>query len=106
VTGLGHRTSPRVPQGFPLVGDAYRRNVTGLNADAGKGFVGNPNLRRPDLIRIVFDPTRLGKDLLEFLLSEGEYVALAIENNSAGTGGALVECKNILSHKFVLNEIG
>jgi hypothetical protein len=44
--------------------------------------------------------------LLEFFLGEGEYVALAIENNSAGTGGALIECENVLSHGFVLNEVG
>ena len=45
----------------------------------------------PDLLRVVLDPAGLGKDLAELLLRHGANAAARIEENGAGTGGALVE---------------
>jgi hypothetical protein len=87
-----------IPQdgGFALVSDADGCNVFGLRAALGKGFESNRNLRRGDLLGIVFYPTGLGKYLIELALRYGSNFAIAIEQERSRTGGALIECQNVL----------
>src|SRR5579864_4084612 len=43
----------------------------------------------------MFDPSGLGKDLIEFFLSDGADGAILIEQERSGTGSALIEGKNV-----------
>ena len=82
---------------FALVGDPH----------AGDGLVGGPGAggdlglgqRRgddapgvvPDLERVVFDPARLGIDLLVFLVLGGDDLSAPVKHDAARAGGALVD---------------
>jgi hypothetical protein len=48
----------------------------------------------PDVVRIVLDPTRLRKVLLEFALRKSQDPSVAIEYNRARTGRTLIERQN------------
>ena len=55
-------------------------------------------------MRVVLDPSGMGIDLLEFLLGHGTDGALAIEENRAGAGGALVESEDV-RHESLLSAL-
>jgi hypothetical protein len=48
-------------------------------------------LRRPDLGRVVLDPSRPGIDLSEFLLRDGADRSAAVEKNRPGARRALIQ---------------
>jgi hypothetical protein len=87
-----------VPQdcGFALVGDTDGGNILGLCVGSGERFQGDPDLRRRNLLGIVFHPTGLGKYLIELALRDGSHFAIAIEQERSRTGRALIECQNVL----------
>ena len=55
----------------------------------------DPFLGLPNFKGIVLYPARLRKMLRELLLVRGHGLAFAIEQHRPGTGGALVECKDV-----------
>src|SRR5262249_20716592 len=56
----------------------------------------------PDLLRVVLDPTRPGKDLLVLLLGDRDEPGRAIEYETTGRGGALVDRGHELLAHLVL----
>ena len=52
-------------------------------------------LRRPDVARIVLDPSRLGKDLRKLLLRDGDDRARVIEDDRTRASRALVQSENV-----------
>ena len=68
---------------FALVGNADGGNVAGAELRASERFDRDPDLRRPDLVRVVLDPAGARKDLPEFLLRDGGDVAAPVEVNRA-----------------------
>ncbi|MPN11366.1 hypothetical protein SDC9_158667 [bioreactor metagenome] len=77
--------------GFPLVGDAdgeycFRVNVGGVHR-----LLQCPFFRLPDVQRVVLHPAGLGVDLTKGVLSAGDNLPRLIEQDRAGTGGALVQ---------------
>ena len=82
-----------VPQqgGLALVGDADRLDVGGgdtrLDDRAGDDLLDIG----PDLGGVVFDPARLGEDLLVLLLVDGDDPAVLVEDDAAAGRGALVD---------------
>jgi hypothetical protein len=81
--------------GLALVGDADRRHVGRLELGGSQRFLGHGQLRRPDLLRIVLDPTGLGKRLAKLPLGQGHDVARLGEHNGAGRSRALIEGQDI-----------
>ena len=53
---------------------------------------------RPDLLRVVLDPARLGVDLLVFLLIDRDDGPGVVEHHEAGAGRALIEGADISRH--------
>src|SRR4029453_9234404 len=53
---------------------------------------------RPDLLRVVLDPTRLGIDLLVLLLGDADHLAAVVEEHAARASRALVQCCEVLRH--------
>ncbi len=51
------------------------------------------DLAAPDVARIVLDPARLREVLRKFFLRARHGIAVVIEQDRAGTGGALVESR-------------
>ena len=86
-------TGVLVPEqgGLALVGDADRLDVGGgdtrLDDRPGDDLLDV----LPDLIRVVFDPARLGEDLLVLLLVDGDDPAVLVEDDAAAGRGALVD---------------
>src|SRR5437660_563882 len=76
-------------RGLTLVGDANGSRVAGLRSGLSKGLERHRNLRRRDLLRIVFDPSGLRKYLIEFPLSYRAHRSLLIEQESPRTGCGL-----------------
>src|SRR2546423_1434735 len=58
-------------------------------------FLGGVQLRRPDLVRVVLDPARLGKDLAKLLLRRSHDAAAAIEHDRPRAGRALVQGQDV-----------
>ena len=81
--------------GFALVGDADGGDVVCNQVGFAKRVMGDLLLRIPDVGGVVFDPAGLGVELGEFLLGDGLDVAVVVEDNGAGTGGALVEGEDV-----------
>jgi hypothetical protein len=85
--------------GFPLVGDADGGHFLGADAHGLKNLAGHAHLAAPDFHGVMLDPAGLGVDLGEFLLGHADALARLVEQDGAGTGGALVQGENIfLSH--------
>ena len=78
-------------RGLALIGDADRGDVACADSCLGEDFVHNTRLRRPDFGRVVLDPTRLRKDLREFLLCTGADGPVTIEHDRARTRRTLIE---------------
>ncbi len=74
-----------VPQerGLALVRDPHGGDVLGREPGLLQGFARDIVLRLPDLRRLVLDPARLGKMLLELALRPRERAAGAIEDDRA-----------------------
>ncbi|MCY1401922.1 hypothetical protein D9M71_170490 [compost metagenome] len=77
--------------GFALVGDANGRYLVEADAGVGQGFHQGSALGGPDFHGIVLDPAGLWVDLGEFALGHTGDIGVVVENDGAGTGGALVE---------------
>ena len=86
-----------VPQhrGLALVGDADGRHRSRGNTGLGEGLARRGQLRLPDLLGVMFHPARLREDLAELALRHGHHAALVIEDDAAGTGGALVQGQEV-----------
>ena len=96
--GVVHRL-PGTPiphhRGLALVGDADGGDVAPRQTGVRDRLGGDADLRRPDLVGVVFDPARLREDLPELLLRDGFDLPCVIEHDRALTGGALVERKHV-----------
>ena len=86
-----------IPQhgGFPLVGDANGRQLPGFQMGIAQGLLTQRQGIVPDLHGIVFHPAVMGKMLAELFLRLTAGPATAVEHNGAGTGGALVNGKDV-----------
>src|SRR5439155_2648916 len=78
-----------------LIGDADRRDVARPDLRAAERFDGDANLRRPDFLRVVLDPACVRKDLPEFLLRDRANAAVAIEDDRARAGRALIQRQDV-----------
>ena len=74
-----------IPQeaGLALVRDADRIDLRGSDAGLGEHLLRHRQLRAPDLACVVLDPARVGKDLPELLLRDGDRLAGPVEQNGA-----------------------
>ncbi len=79
---------------FALVGDAYGGDVAGAQAGRGYGFLGDTELGRPDIARVVLDPAGLRKDLAEFALRLAAHPPIAVEDDGAAGRRALIESQD------------
>ena len=84
--------------GFTLVGDTDTGNIQPIDIHHRNGLRNDGCLRRPDLVRIVFHPSRLRKNLPKLLLGHYACRSFFIENNGPRAARPLIECKNILFH--------
>jgi len=73
-----------------LVGDSNRHNIAGAQSCLGDNLVHNMTLCVPDLQSIMFDPTRVRKNLFKLLLGNGMNTTMPVKQNCAGTRRALV----------------
>ncbi len=74
-----------------LICNADGRDVTRSRAGLGQGLHSHCDLRQGNLFRIVLDPSRLGKNLIEFPLGLRANHSFAIKQQGARTGCALVQ---------------
>ena len=70
-------------RGLALIGNADGSDIAGLRPHLTQSFESNRDLRRRDLLGIVFDPSGLGEDLGEFTLSDGANRPVLIEKKSS-----------------------
>ena len=75
---------------FALIGDPDRRNIGRRQVGLGKCLDGGFDLRPPDLVRVVLDPTALRIDLRVFFLADRNGIAAVVKNNCTTAGRALV----------------
>ena len=89
-----------VPQngGLPLVGDAHGSNLLGVDMGAVHRLRQGPGSGGPDLHGIVLHPAGLGIDLAEGMLRPGHDLPCLVEQNCPGTGGSLIQCRNVSLH--------
>lgn len=80
---------------FALIGDADSRYIRYPGLGSCECFKRDRDLRRRDLFGIVFDPSGLRKNLVEFALGNRGDRALLIEQEGAGAGGALIEREDV-----------
>ena len=78
-----------------LVRDAERSDVRRFQLGQLQGLHRHRELRRPDFVGVVLDPTGRGKKLLEFPLSQRNDFAVRVEDNRAGRSRSLIEGQNI-----------
>ena len=76
---------------FALVCDADGRDVFQIDIRAADRVSCDLDLRRPDLVWIVLDPSGLGKKLSEFFLGDGDHFSGVIDYEGSGTRGSLVQ---------------
>ena len=92
--GVGdRRPGGTVPQDgrLALVGDADGRNITRRHPGLPQRRLRARELRRPNLVGVVLDPSGLRKDLPEFLLRRGDGMPGTVEQNGTRACGALVQ---------------
>src|SRR5581483_6146140 len=80
---------------FALVGDPDGRDVAGRQLRARQRFDRDADLRGPDLLRVVLDPSGLRKDLREFFLRDRTNGAVVIEHDGPRAGRSLVEREHV-----------
>src|SRR5688572_24793727 len=88
--GFAARALPQ-HRGLTLVGEADRGEVLWSRAGLRQRLLDGRELRRPDFPRVMLDPAGLREVLFELALRDGDDVAVVIEQDRAGTGGALIE---------------
>jgi hypothetical protein len=89
-----------------LVGDADAGHGCSVQLGLGQRAAADLDRRRPDLLGVVLDPARLGKDLRQFLLRRRHRPAVGIEDDGAGAGRTLIDGKDVLgSHAAFLPHI-
>ena len=85
---------------FALVGNTDRIDVGSGDAAVAQRVLRACELRGPDFIGIVFDPTRLRKNLAE-LASRGRHrLARMVEHDRPRTCGALIEREDVSTHRI------
>jgi len=96
--GVVHRLAGApVPHqgGLALVGDADRTHGVAAQAGLGQHLARGLELGVPQVAWIMFDPARARVDLRKLALRHGHHVAFAVEDDAAGTGGALIEGEQV-----------
>ena len=104
--GIVHRLAGRaIPhhRRLALVGDADAGQIRGLELRLGERAAADLDGGAPDLLRVVLDPARLGKDLRQFLLRRSDRPAAGVEHDGACAGGALVDREDVLAGHFGRN---
>ena len=81
--------------GFALVGDTDRLYILSVDIYGGDRLRDYRRLRRPDLMRVMFHPSRTREDLWKLLLSHGAYAAVVIKHDGAGTARSLIQRQDI-----------
>ena len=97
--GVVHRLAGRaIPHHgrLALVGDADAGQVRRLEPRLGERAAADLDSGAPDLLRIVLDPARLGKDLGQFLLRRSDGPAGGVEHDGPRAGRALVDGEDVL----------
>lgn len=79
-----------------LVRDANARDLDRLRAGQPNRLAGHGKLGGPDRLGIMLNPPRLGKQLRELLLRDGDNRSGSIKQDGARTGRPLIEGENIL----------
>src|SRR5690606_13870752 len=77
--------------GFTLVCDANCLNIEGGQRCLSHGLSGCLQLGLPNFHRVVLYPSRMREVLAKLVLSHCYNIAFSIEDNTSGTGSALVE---------------
>ncbi len=99
VHGLPRSAFPQQGR-LALVGDAEGGDVVRLQAGPGEGFPRHGQLVAPDVQGVMLDPAGLGIVLAQLLLRLGANAAIAVEDDGAGTGGALVEREKAIHRRL------
>ena len=81
--------------GFALVGDADGGDIARARTGFAENLDGTAHLAGQDFHGVVFDPPGLRIELFELVLGDGDDCACLVEEDCAGTGGALIECEDI-----------
>jgi hypothetical protein len=84
---------------FTLICDSDRCNISGRQLCPTQGLSRCEQLRLPDFVRIVFNPSRLGKVLPELFLSYCQDFTARPKDNRPRTGRTLIQSQNCLSHE-------
>ena len=98
-TGLPVARSHRTVVSRWLVMPTAARSL-GLDPRLGQRALGDLRDIGPDLSRVVLDPAGAREDLFVFLLVDGDDLALGVEDDAAGRGGALVDGGDVFAHRF------
>ena len=80
--------------GLALVGDADGGQLVAVDLRLAQGLGDDRARGVPDLEGVVLDPPRVGEDLGELLLADGDDLAGVVEDDGAGGGRALVDGQN------------
>jgi hypothetical protein len=88
--------APPHHRGLALVGDADGRDVGRPQPGRGQRLARHGELRRPDLLGVVLHPAGLRKVLGELALRQRGDAAVAVEDDGARAGGALVEGEQVV----------
>ena len=86
--------------GFPLVGDADRRDVLRPRAGLSHRLLRDADLRIPYLHGIVLYPARLWIILIKLLLRDAANLALSVEQDAAVTRGAGIQRHDVFCHSL------
>lgn len=88
--GLASKPVP-YHEGFPLVGNADRRNFMAASFCLGQCLARRRHDIAPDRLRIMFHPARPGIGLWQFNLRAGRNPALHVDHEGPGRCGALID---------------
>ena len=100
--GRTHRPSGEpVPHngGFPLIGNADGRHISGGNSPVAQGHSGHLYLGGINLLRVMLHPARLRKILGKFLLGHCHNFPILAKKNTPVAGGTGVQSHDILAHR-------
>ena len=81
--------------GFALVGDAQGADVLCMQPGLGECCAGGGELQAPDFSGVMLHPAGLRVELRQFFLRHGHGLALAVKDDAAATGGALVQGEDV-----------
>ena len=84
--------------GFALIGDADCGDVEGRGSGLIQRGPGRSQGGAPQVLGLVFDPSRSWKVLIEGLLADSQDRAMGIEHQRSGGRGALVESEDKSGH--------